>query len=251
MSGVVRPAAVQARLDRAQRHVDDLEAILGEYVARPPYRVERRTGERGRVIERAELVDQPPIEAAMIVSDAVHQARAALDNLVNGLRPNGPASGIYLPIRSTPEKYADAVPGGALSGVPAWAREAIEAIQPFSTDERRWAGDELADLHELARLDRHRLPPIHAAFLLPESASADDLSEVEFRVDRAAFRWAEWEYAAGDRSLRVRFGVKVEFAPDSGQPANVEVTGWTAYLVRRAGEAVDMVLRSRPASDSG
>src|SRR5438067_3576428 len=114
MSGVVRPAAVQARLARAQRHVDDLEAMLGEYVARPPYRVERRDGERGRVIQRAALRDEPPIEAAMIVSDAVHQARAALDNLVNGLRPTGPASGIEFPIRSTVEAYRASVSGGAL-----------------------------------------------------------------------------------------------------------------------------------------
>jgi hypothetical protein len=242
-----RPVAVQARLERAQRHVNDLERIISEYLDRPPYRIVRRTGDGARVIDRAELVEEPPIEAAMIVSDAVHQARAALDNLANALRPDGPTSGIEFPIRSTEAAYRKAVSDGALRGVPAWAREAIEAVQPFSTDLRRWAGRELANLHELARVDRHRLPPIHAAFLLPDSASADDLSEVRFRVDRAAWRWAEWEYPSGDNTLRVHFRVDVQFGPDSGQPPDVEVAGWTAYLVRSAADAVDMVLRSAAA----
>jgi hypothetical protein len=46
----------------------------------------------------------------MIVSDAVHQARAALDNLVNILRPGGPAAWIRFPINSDETAYNAAEP---------------------------------------------------------------------------------------------------------------------------------------------
>lgn len=242
MATTLRPIAVQARLERAQRHVDELERILDEYAARPPYRIARRTAEWPRIVERAELVDKPPIEAAMVVSDAVHQARAALDNLVNGLRPAGPTSGVYFPIKATQAEYDGALASGALRGVPDWARDAIAALQPFSTDLGRWAGFELPNLHELARTDRHRVPPIHAAVVLPNDATGGETSPVVARVDPHG-RWAEWEYVPGDVG-RTTFIVEVQFGPDGGQPEGVDVGGWTAYLVRMTAEAIDMLLRS-------
>lgn len=238
----LRPKAVQARLGRAQRHVGDLEQVLAAYVARPPFRIARRTGDWPRMIDRAELIDEPPIEAAMIVSDAAHQARAALDNLVNGLRPDGPTSGVHFPIRATEPEYKDAIAKGALRGVPDWAQDAIAALQPFSTDFGRWAGRELPNLHELARIDRHRVPPIHAGVVIPDDATGGEMAGVVARMDSRG-RWAEWEYVPGDVG-RVTFRVEVLFGPDSGQPPGVEVADWTAYLVRMTGEAVDMVLRS-------
>jgi hypothetical protein len=153
----------------------------------------------------------------------------------------GPASGIYFPIRDEPEMY-DAVAPDALRGVPPWAREAIRALQPFSTDPGRWAGREIPHLHELARIDRHRVPPIHAAVVVPDSASGDDLSGTLPRIGPGG-QWAEWEYIPGG-TARVDFRVEVLFGPDSGQPDGVEVAGWTGYLVQRAAEAIDMVLRS-------
>jgi hypothetical protein len=201
------------------------------------------------MIDRAELIEDPPVEAAMLVSDAVHQARAALDNLVNALRPTGPSDVAYFPIRATAAKYAKALADGALDGVPEWAREAIAALQPFSTDPRRRVGERLVDLHELARIDRHRLPPIHAAVLLPDSATGGDAAGLVARVDPRG-RWAEWEYVPGEVGA-VTFRVEVLFGPDSGQPADVEVAGWTAYLVRFAVEAVDMVLQSARSTAKG
>ncbi len=233
---------IHARFERAQHHVADLQRVLGEYIARPPFHRTKRAGPaRDRIVERAELVAEPPIEAAMIVSDAVHQARAALDNLVNALRPDGPAPGVYFPIPSTEAAYVEAVAGGALRGVPDWARDAIAALQPWSTDLGRWAGDQLPNLHELAKLDRHRLPLLHAALVVPDYAAGDDPSIVA-RAD-PGWRWAEWEYDA--RSVvRVAFKVEVQFGPESGQPPGVEVADWTRYLVERATMAVDMVMRS-------
>jgi hypothetical protein len=116
-SGVTWPAPVEARIALARQHVTELGKLLGEYVALPPYKLSTRPSEGRLMIDRAEIHVPPPREAAMVVSDAVHQARAALDNLVNALRLAGPPPGVYLPIRTSEPKYDEAIAKGALRGV--------------------------------------------------------------------------------------------------------------------------------------
>ncbi len=92
--------------------------------------------------------------------------------------------------------------------------------------------------------DRHRLAPIHAALVVPDYATGAGKAGVVPRMDPRG-RCAEWEYVLGDVDL-VAFRTQVQFGPDSGQPKGVEVAGWTAYLVRGAADAVEMIIRSEP-----
>jgi hypothetical protein len=248
-SGARRPPVdlrpVAARLERARKHVDELDAILAAYIARPPYVVRPDLGSApDRVVERAELRDEPPLEAAMAVSDAVHQARAALDNLVNAVRTGGPADNIGFPIRATEPAYRAAA-RTMLEGVPTPICDAIAAVQPWSNDVRRWVGDELLSLHDLARLDRHRLPPIQAAVVAPHYVESDagEGTVIAFRMDRGG-RWAETEYVVG-RAARVHFLAEVRFAAGAGDDAaGMEVGTWTRRLVDVAASAVDVVIRA-------
>jgi len=236
------PLAVEARLTRAGQHVVALQTMLEAYAARPPWRVSRRPSEPPRVIERAELVEQPPIEAAMLVSDAVHQARAALDNLVNALRNGGPAPKVCFPVHADAAEF-DRHARDELNGVPDWARDAIRDLQPFSmTSHWKVAGEPLAYLHELARVDRHRVPPLHAGVVWPEYATGNAASGIEPRVNPAG-GWAEWEYVPSEVG-RTAFEVKIHFGPEGGQPPDVEVVDWTSYLVRSTAYAIELILRS-------
>jgi hypothetical protein len=239
------PDPVHLRLERSLEHAAELGQLLSDYAEQPPFRVTTRAGGGSLMVDRAELVVEPPRRAAMLVSDAVHQARAALDNLVNALRPAGPASGVYFPIRAKESDYAKALGDGALRGVPDWARAAIRALQPFETqDTRRWAGDQLLHLHLLARIDRHRLPPIHAAVVLPDYATGDATAPATARMHGGG-QWAEWKYDPAHSNTRM-FRAEILFGPDAGQPDGVDVSGWTRYLIERAAFAVQVILQSNP-----
>ncbi|HJP89293.1 MAG TPA: hypothetical protein VJ850_09695 [Candidatus Limnocylindrales bacterium] len=240
----IRP--VHARLERARKHAAEVDAILEAYVSGPPYRIVTREGSRDdTIVERAILVERPPIKAAMAVSDAIHQARASLDNLVNALRVGGPAPGITFPIRADKTEWWK-LAKDALEGVPEPIVRTIAAMQPFSSDAFRWAGDELVALHDLARFDRHRVPPLHAAVVQPGPVFTDGGDAVvEFRMhDGPDGQWAETEYVVG-RAHSVRFEVEVRFGADAGAAsAGLDVVDWTRRLVDVAYHVARLVLQT-------
>jgi len=122
----------------------------------------------GRILHRARITKDPPVDVSLGLSDSLHQARAALDNMVGVLRGGATATSGY-PIARSAATF-DAQAASKLAGVPRWAVAIIRRIQPFSTDGWLWAGDALIRLHDLAIADRHR------ALLL--RAGVIDLDEV-------------------------------------------------------------------------
>jgi hypothetical protein len=242
------PPPVVLRMTRAREHVASLEDLLRRYADKPPYRVSTRPGEHLPLkIDRADLVEDPPVEAPMLVSEAVHHARAALDNLVNALRPAGPAPGVFFPIQATEAGYDKAIRGGAMDAVPDWAREVIRALRSFmSADSRGWAGDQLPNWHHLARIDRHRVPPIHAAIVLPDYATSDGAGAPAARVNLTERR-AEWQYDPDHVGSRA-FRVEVLFGEEATQHEGVQVADWTHLLVDRTGYAIWMIMNHAPTS---
>jgi hypothetical protein len=184
---------VRARVERANAHVETLRKVIDEYLAAPPYgRKKRIVPDRlERVVERAELRLPVPIEASIVLSDAIHQARAALDNLVGVLRPGEPTRRSGFAIVAEEGDYEEAA-GVLLDGVPTRAQDVIRWMQPFERGAYGWIGDELIILHRLARVDRHRAPHLQSALLLPQYVETDDGADVEFRGDGRT--WAETEY---------------------------------------------------------
>lgn len=122
----------------------------------------------GRIVHRARVTKDPPVDVALGSSDCMHQARATLDNMVGVLRGGATSTSGY-PIVSTSATF-DAQAVSKLPGVPPWAIAVIRRLQPFSTNGWLWVGDGLIRLHDLAIEDRHR------ALLL--RAGVIDLDEV-------------------------------------------------------------------------
>lgn len=235
LAGVGDFRAVDARIARAQRHVADLEASVGAWVARPPYRWDMTSTPNGTLVERVDSILPAPLELAMIASDAIHQARAALDNAVGAIRPGGPTGDSEFPIRDDPDLYETAA-ARALAGLPDWATDLIRRMQPFSNDPWAYVGEELFDLHRMAREDRHRAPALHVALLRPDYVEG---STVEMRGDMRT--WAEVEYRPGEVH-KVHFTVKVEFV-DPPLDGFAVVDG-TSMLVRVAAVAVEQLRRA-------
>lgn len=237
------PDPVNARLSRADIHVADLRALVDEFVARPPYTTRRtiRADRPGWVIDRAELRDSVPIQANMILSDAIHQARAALDNLVGTIRPLGPTSDSYFPIRTEAAEF-DTAALAALKGLPSWAQDVIRSVQPFAGGGGEVLGRQLDALHRLARIDRHRAPPLQSAFLSPDYAVSKGNTGLEFRTDWVT--WAEAEYRP-DLVESVHFAVDVRFGPDVPVVGDMEVVGTAAFIIASVREVVRQLASPR------
>jgi hypothetical protein len=74
------------KIIRADRHLEELEAVLEEFVRRMPYyRSARLSDHPGHVTGDLFISEPPPIEIGMIVGDAVHNLRTSLDVLANDL----------------------------------------------------------------------------------------------------------------------------------------------------------------------
>jgi hypothetical protein len=234
-------APVDARLGRAAVHVAALEAAVGRYVAIPPYRrTESVDHMTGAITVRAEMTQEPPAEIALILSDAVHQLRAALDNLVGCVRPGGPTGASAFPITTEPVRF-DRDPDRKLEGVPDWAVAAIREIQPFPGDGwQRDVGGQLLSLHDLARLDRHRAPRLVAGVLVPDWATG---TEVRFRGDRRS--WAETIFKNGEH-MRANFAVTVHLAePEFSFLDGFQVPGIAQFFSRLVRYRVVEEIRAR------
>jgi hypothetical protein len=96
-----------------------------------------------------------PDNIPLILGDAVHNLRVALDYLAcelvrsAGVEPKG----VYFPICETVERYMSEA-GGKIKGMPQAAKDEIDKIRPYGG-----GNDGLWGLHKLDIIDKHRLLP--------------------------------------------------------------------------------------------
>jgi hypothetical protein len=89
------------------------------------------------------------------MGDVVHNLRSSLDHLAWQLVEAGggtPGRQTYFPITESVKKYKAAIKSGAIEGMSAGARKLVEASQRYATND-----DTLWNIHELDRIDKHRL----------------------------------------------------------------------------------------------
>lgn len=91
------------KLDRAQKHFDELQAEIGRYAMRRPYRAERVRQPHGqRHIWRyvIRFTEQPDPNLALVIGDIVHNLRSALDHLAVAMSDKAHRSRASFPIES-------------------------------------------------------------------------------------------------------------------------------------------------------
>jgi hypothetical protein len=207
---------IHARLRWADDAVAHLQSSVERYSALPPFQTTKAHWPDGQTVERAELIQDPPIEISLLLSDISHHLRATLDNLVGAVREGGSSQQSAFPITSDPAKFEQlATADRYLEGVPAWAVEAVRLFQPFPDNLASWAGGRLLILNELAQLDRHRALALRAALVeadYVEVQISDHSIPIEFRQDGP--RAAEVIYG-GETRVRSHFNVRVLIAEPS------------------------------------
>jgi hypothetical protein len=170
------------KLDRASKHIDDLRQLTQAWLGTNVYSFRAETNSQtGRTLIRAHITEPPPPGISVILGDAAHNLRAALDHLAlelavfnhrPGKVPDDIESASEFPIipatvgsRTGSEafnhfskKTGEPVKGSGvhkLRGAHVDAIKAIEGIQPYHRG-AAYVQDPLWLIHELDRIDKHR-----------------------------------------------------------------------------------------------
>ncbi|MEU3135772.1 hypothetical protein ABZ691_23650 [Streptomyces sp. NPDC006854] len=230
-----RVSQVNLKFDRSRHHVAQLTDAIRDYLDREPFAVYEEEEPEGNLVYRVRVGEPPPAELSLMLGDAIHNARSALDYLAwqlveaSGGTPSSSNSTMF-PIAKSERDFIKAYPE-RLKGASAEAITAVRSLRPFSGgDERFWR------LHRLDIADKHHLlvtvglasPSVNVSLGLPDGPRmvlpilpADRACLLEdgaavFRVMKAARESASQGMGGPDSfSFDVAFG---EGAIVSGKP---------------------------------
>ena len=150
--------APRLKLQRARRHIDELEQEIGSFLARQPFRI---------VIEQPEwwkeswpihawtarLRELIPLELSAIIGDAVHNLRSVLDLLAGDLvRINGKSTkGVSFPFSADADDLAHQIKEKNLHRAGPDIVRIIKSLKPY-----RGGNLALRALHDLDVQDKHQ-----------------------------------------------------------------------------------------------
>ena len=156
MTGDERFALVWQKVERANKHIHDLNAAIGTFGATNPYKVAVKRDQMNRPVYYASKVDGVPLEITLILGDAIQNMRTALDHLAQQLYLVGTGSSnlarhTNFPIADTASKH-EALVAKSVKGMTQKAIDAICALEPYKDGK----GHQLWVLHNLNNIDKHR-----------------------------------------------------------------------------------------------
>ena len=168
-----------AKVARAKKHLVDLEAEIGRYIASHPYTVSKTVqGKKQRTVYRLAFTASPAnTDIPIIAADVIYNLRSSLDHLMSCLVPSNQRNSAIFPIYFQ-GVWESCVPGenpqrakersrwaSDTKGLPAEAVAVLKAQQPPDASPQ---GDEVHLVRLVNRLsnrDRHEKLPVVAAGL--------------------------------------------------------------------------------------
>jgi hypothetical protein len=149
---------VTLKVERAKKHVDELDRELRTFLDSNPYRVGvKRYPETRELIYYVSAVDATPESLALITGDIIQNLMSALDHLAyqivcsdTGDNPPNP-NWIYFPIADDAAKY-EAKKRGKIEGARQETFDAIDALKPY-----KGGNNALWALYRLNNIEKHRL----------------------------------------------------------------------------------------------
>lgn len=159
MTAGERVALIQHKVDRAKRHLSELQAVRDAFLQRkpPPYLIDRKPDSRAGY-ERFDVyfmskIDPVPDEVCLVFGDVIHNLRASLDHLACQLvevagrsASDQTAFPIFKSTRIDESSFSRRV-----NGMSDAAKEKIRSMQPYKNGE----GHYLWVLHKLDIADKH------------------------------------------------------------------------------------------------
>lgn len=147
--------AARLKVDRANKHINDLEDCLGTFLRTKPYNmrieVDPKTGEN---LLRFQSTKNIPDDVPLIIGDAVNNLRSALDLMVAEIyRQAGENdTSARFPFHESRDNLVDTVSKGIEAFAPAIASLIVNQIKPH-----KGGNDLLWSLNKLNVMDKHRL----------------------------------------------------------------------------------------------
>ena len=151
---------IVAKIKRADEQLRTLSNSIGQFL-NDSYKIEGRFDKEARKY-RFIACGEPllPPTFAILVGEITHHLRSTLDHAVTQLHSIGPEDGkldrLEFPICLT-QKAFNNVKNLKVKGLPAEAVQRIEAWQPYNTNKDKPEDEVLWVLHDLDRIDKHRL----------------------------------------------------------------------------------------------
>jgi hypothetical protein len=149
-------AGARAKIERAKKHIRDLDREKTTFLASDAYKVtpEFYVEQNTTAYFLDECLSMPN-GISLLIGDAAHNLRTALDYLACSLIPSvagkAPASHIYFPICKGLKEYKTES-RGKTKGMPETFKQRIDAFKPYGGGDNRLWG-----LHQLDIADKHRL----------------------------------------------------------------------------------------------
>lgn len=159
------------KIDRAKKHLSELEAVIREHIRSNPYRlicdlkeapsiksphadfvIPAHLAYHYHIAKTAPLPD----ETRLIFGDVVHNLRAALDLLAYDLisANGGDKKRSFFPFHEEARNFENALSEGQISVVPKEIKDLLRTeIQPY----RGGKGDAIWRMNKLDNIDKHRL----------------------------------------------------------------------------------------------
>lgn len=170
-----------AKSERAIKHIGDLENVLLKAFPggrRQPYGIrfkdDLNTQERTYYVES---VPEVPLEVTLIVGDVLQNLRSALDHLACHLIRKGAGtitSQSCFPIAGDAAKYVPSFFHRKIEGMRQEAKDAIHAIKPY-----KGGNDALWRIHELNKIDKHRLLLTACSTHIGRSATPSERTQLQ------------------------------------------------------------------------
>jgi len=152
--------SVDAKLSRAQEHLNALEAAVADHIASTKRKIILKLNQDQSLVSLMTWVDDPypPIRISAIVGDCLFNSRGALDNLICGLvrvgRPATTCRDLGFPILTDPDRWDSS--SRKLRGIPDDAKKLVKAVQPFNRPPNSVKIDPLYILNTLRNRDTHQ-----------------------------------------------------------------------------------------------
>lgn len=152
-----RLVGCRTKIERAKKHIVDLQAAIDAARETQLYRfATQRDPKTGHLVYYVTNVQEPPPSISAIAGDVLQNLRSALDHLAYqlvcvGMGSNGPFRWPQFPVYDSAEKY-ESGKNAVIHGMRPEAIKAIDQTKPY-----KGGNDTLWRLHELNRIDKHRV----------------------------------------------------------------------------------------------
>jgi hypothetical protein len=159
MAADERLALIRLKIERANKHIDDLQPTVRSFLDSNPYKIAtKRNPETRQMIYYLASVAPVPVVLPAIAGDILNSLRSALDHLAQQLYlvgtrgAKGYRDKTSFPISPSAKDFESGL-ARKVEGMRQDAIDAIRALEPYNGGQ----GADLWTLHRLNNIDKHRL----------------------------------------------------------------------------------------------